>query len=32
MEALRYLLHSTFVTGQVLYVDGGRHMRGNIYG
>lgn len=32
MEALRYLLNSTFVTGQVLYVDGGRHMRGNIYG
>ena len=31
-EALRYLLNSTFVTGQVLYVDGGRHMRGNIYG
>jgi NAD(P)-dependent dehydrogenase (short-subunit alcohol dehydrogenase family) len=32
MEALRYLLNATFVTGQVLYVDGGRHMRGNIYG
>jgi len=32
MDALRYLLNATFVTGQVLYVDGGRHMRGNIYG
>lgn len=31
-EAVRYLLNTTFVTGQVLYVDGGRHMRGNVYG
>jgi len=31
-EAVRFLLKTTFVTGQVLYVDGGRHMRGNVYG
>ncbi len=26
-EAVVYLLRSTFITGQVLYVDGGRHVR-----
>jgi hypothetical protein len=26
--AILYLLKSTFVTGQVIYVDGGRHLRG----
>jgi hypothetical protein len=32
LRALFYLLDSPFVTGQVLYVDGGRHLRGAIYG
>jgi len=27
-----YLLQAEFVTGQIIYVDGGRHMRGNFYG
>lgn len=27
-----FLAKSDFVTGQVLFVDGGRHMRGNVYG
>jgi NAD(P)-dependent dehydrogenase (short-subunit alcohol dehydrogenase family) len=31
-RAARYILESEFVTGQVLYVDGGRHMEGNLYG
>ncbi|MFW6154205.1 MAG: SDR family oxidoreductase [Planctomycetota bacterium] len=31
-RAVLYLLGSTFVTGQILYVDGGRHMRGSMYG
>ena len=31
-DAVLYLLHSDFVTGQVLYVDGGRHMKGRVYG
>jgi pteridine reductase len=31
-EAVLFLLRSTFVTGQVLFVDGGRHMRGSVYG
>ena len=30
-RAVLYLLGSTFVTGQTLYVDGGRHMRGSMY-
>jgi NAD(P)-dependent dehydrogenase (short-subunit alcohol dehydrogenase family) len=30
--AALYLLASRFVTGQVLYVDGGRHLKGNTYG
>lgn len=32
VQAVLYLLTSGFVTGQVLFVDGGRHMRGNMYG
>lgn len=31
-EAMVYLLRSDFITGQVLFVDGGRHMKGNMYG
>ena len=31
-EAVLFLLRSGFVTGQVIFVDGGRHMRGNMYG
>jgi len=29
--AVLYLLQAGFVTGQTLYVDGGRHMRGSMY-
>lgn len=31
-DAAVFLLRSAFVTGQVIYVDGGRHMRGRMYG
>jgi pteridine reductase len=27
-----FLLRSSYVTGQVLFVDGGRHLRGSVYG
>jgi len=30
-EAVLFLLHSRFITGQVIYVDGGMHMKGRIY-
>jgi hypothetical protein len=30
--AVRMLVESDFITGQVIYVDGGRHIRGNFYG
>jgi NAD(P)-dependent dehydrogenase (short-subunit alcohol dehydrogenase family) len=30
-EAVRFLLASRFVTGQVIYVDGGYHMKGHTY-
>lgn len=30
--AVLFLLGSDFVTGQVIYVDGGRHLRGCVYG
>ncbi len=32
IRALLYLVDSPFVTGEVLYVDGGRHLRGAVYG
>jgi len=32
VRAVRYLLQSDFVTGQVLYLDGGANMRGAMYG
>jgi pteridine reductase len=31
-DAVLFLLRSEFVTGQVIYVDGGRHLKGNVYG
>ena len=31
-RAVLFLLESTFVTGQVIYVDGGRHLTGNTHG
>lgn len=31
-NAVLYLLKAWFVTGQVIYVDGGRHMKGAFYG
>ena len=31
-RAVVFLLHSDFITGQVIYVDGGRHMMGSTYG
>jgi pteridine reductase len=32
VEAALYLIRARFVTGQVVYVDGGRHLRGGLYG
>lgn len=32
LRAAKYLLDADFVTGQTLFVDGGRHMQGNLYG
>lgn len=31
-DAVLFLLRSAFVTGQVIYLDGGRHLRGTFYG
>ena len=31
-SAVLFLLQNEFVTGQVIYVDGGRNLRGNVYG
>lgn len=31
-EALLFLLNADFTTGQVIYIDGGRHMKENLYG
>ena len=31
-EAVLFLLRSDFITGQIIYVDGGRHMKGHMYG
>jgi NAD(P)-dependent dehydrogenase (short-subunit alcohol dehydrogenase family) len=31
-EAVLFLLRSDFITGQVIYVDGGRHLKGAFYG
>ena len=32
VDAMLFLLNSTFITGQVIYVDGGRNLRGDFYG
>lgn len=31
-ETVLFLLRSDFITGQIIYVDGGRHVRGTMYG
>ena len=31
-DAVTFLVKSDFITGQVIYVDGGRHLRGSMYG
>jgi pteridine reductase len=31
VEAMLFLVHSRFITGQILYVDGGYHMKGHMY-
>ncbi len=31
-KALIFLAESSFITGEVLFVDGGRHLRGRVYG
>ncbi|MBT3272426.1 MAG: SDR family oxidoreductase [Spirochaetales bacterium] len=31
-QAVLYLIKADFVTGQVLYIDGGRHIKGRFYG
>lgn len=31
-EATLFLLRANFITGQVIYVDGGRHLKGSFYG
>ncbi len=32
VRAVLFLLHSDFVTGQILYLDGGQHLMGSMYG
>jgi NAD(P)-dependent dehydrogenase (short-subunit alcohol dehydrogenase family) len=32
VQALLFLITNEFVTGQVIFVDGGRHLRGRFYG
>jgi len=31
-EAVEFLIRSDFITGQVIFVDGGRHLQGSFYG
>lgn len=31
-DAVLFLVNSDFITGQVIFVDGGRHLRGSMYG
>ena len=30
-DTIVFLINSTFITGQIIYVDGGRHLRGRVY-
>lgn len=30
-DAILFLINSTFVTGQIIYIDGGRHLKGRVY-
>jgi enoyl-[acyl-carrier-protein] reductase (NADH) len=30
-DAVLFLVENTFVTGQIIYVDGGRHLKGHFY-
>jgi len=32
VQAVLFLLRADFITGQVIYVDGGRHLKGSFYG
>ncbi len=32
VEAVLFLLRSAFITGQTIYIDGGRHLHGSFYG
>lgn len=32
VRAVRFLVHSPFVTGQVIFVDGGQHLQGSLHG
>ena len=32
VEAMLFLLRSEFITGQTIYIDGGRHLHGSFYG
>ena len=31
VDAVRLLISNEFITGQVIFVDGGRHLRGSVY-
>ena len=30
-DAIEFLLRSRFITGQIIYIDGGYHMKGHMY-
>jgi enoyl-[acyl-carrier-protein] reductase (NADH) len=31
-DTVLFLLANDYITGQVIYVDGGRHLKGNVFG